>query len=163
MATRRKPLAAQEASPVYRVSPPGDRVYVDTSVWVALLAREAPATALSLWLADAPALCCAQWTELELASAMGIKHRRGELSLNAARTICDVFASMMVYQVQALSVDRADMALARTLCMDMGRGLRAGDALHLAVALGRQCSHFFSLDHQLNRHAQTAGLRLVTL
>jgi predicted nucleic acid-binding protein len=45
----------------------------------------------------------------------------------------------------------------------MSRGLRAGDALHLAVALGRQCSYFFSLDHQLNRHAQTAGLRLVTL
>ena len=45
MATLRKPVAAQEASPVYRVSPPGERVYVDTSVWVALLAREAPATA----------------------------------------------------------------------------------------------------------------------
>lgn len=158
-----KPSQAEEASPAYGARLPGDRVYVDTSVWVALLAREAPAPALNLWLADAPALCCANWAELELASSLGIKHRRGELSLVAARRICDVFASMMVYQVQQLPVQADDMTLARSLCMDMGRGLRAGDALHLAVAMRLQCSHFFSLDHTLNRNAEVAGLRLVTL
>jgi|GEM_PF-119743 predicted nucleic acid-binding protein len=163
MMKRQKPLLAQEASPNYRVVPPGERIYVDTSVWVALLAREAPAAALSLWLAQAPPLCCANWAELELASALGIKHRRGELSLGAARSICDVFASMMVYQVQQVPVHAADVTLARGLCMDMGRGLRAGDALHLAVAMRLQCSHFFSLDHNLNRNAEAAGLHLVSL
>ena len=158
-----KPQLAEEARPAYGARLSGGCVYVDTSVWVALLAREAAAPALNLWLADAPALCCANWAELELASALGIKHRRGELSLAAARSICDVFASMMVYQVQQILVQAVDMTLARSLCMDMGRGLRAGDALHLAVAIRLQCSHFFSLDHNLNRNAETAGLGLVQL
>ena len=114
MVKRQKPLLAEEASPNYRVVPPGERIYVDTSVWVALLAREAPAAALSLWLAQAPPLCCANWAELELASALGIKHRRGELSLAAARSICDVFASMMVYQVQQAPVHAADVTLMRS-------------------------------------------------
>lgn len=163
MASRHRSPTAQEASAPYQVTPEGVLTYVDTSVWVALLAREAPAAALTPWLANAPALCCADWTQLELTSALGIKHRRGELPLIAARAICDVFASMMAYQVREIPLSPTDVSQARALCFEMGRGLRAGDALHLAVATRLKCTHFFSFDHNLNRHAELAGLRLTTL
>lgn len=141
----------------------GELTYVDTSVWIALLAREAPAAALAQWLSTAPPLCCADWTQLELVSAIGIKHRRGDMPLAAALAVCDVFASMMAYQVREVALAPADMALARNLCLDMPRGLRAGDALHLAAAIRLRCSHFFSFDHNLNLHAERAGLRLTRL
>jgi len=79
MTMRRKVSSVQESRAPYQVAPAGDLTYVDTSVWVALLAREAPAAALAQWLATAPALCCADWTQVELASALGIKHRRGDI------------------------------------------------------------------------------------
>jgi len=163
MSMRRKASSVREPGATYRVSPAGDLTYVDTSVWIALLAREAPAAALTQWLATAPALCCADWTQLEMASALGIKHRRGDMPLDAALAICEVFESMMAYQVREFPLTPQDVARARALCLDMGQGLRAGDGLHLAVAMRLECSHFFSFDHNLNRHAERAGLRLTTL
>ncbi len=160
---RRQALTASEADASHPVAPEGPLTYVDTSVWIALLAREAPATALTQWLAGSPALCCADWTQLEMASALGIKHRRGEIPLQAAQSICNLFASMMVHQVREIALGAPDVARARDLCLDMGRGLRSGDALHLAAALRFQCSHFFSFDHNLNRNAELTGLRLTSL
>ena len=46
-------------------------------------------------------LYCADWTQLELASAIGIKYQRGDLSASAVRAICEVFASMTIYQAAA--------------------------------------------------------------
>jgi predicted nucleic acid-binding protein len=163
MASRRQAPAVGEVSAAYRVERAPERVYVDTSVWIALLAREAPAPAVAHWLVQAPQLCCADWTQLELASAIGIKYRRGDLSVSAAQAICEVFASMTIYQVHQAAVTAPDIEHACRLCLDMDRGLRAGDALHLAVAIRLQCSQFFSFDHNLNGKAQQAGLQLVAL
>lgn len=160
---RRPKLTAAEIGESSPVTPARTLTYVDTSVWMALLAREAPASALTQWLAGAPDLCCANWTQLEMASALGIKHRRGEMPLAAAQAICTLFTSMLVHQVREIALGTPDVERARVLCLDMGRGLRSGDALHLAVALRFQCSHFFSFDHNLNRNAELAGLRLISL
>lgn len=70
---------------------------------------------------------------------------------------------MTAYQVHQAAVTAPDREQARLLCLDMDRGLRAGDALHLAVAMRLQCRQFLSFDHNLNRHAQQEGLQLVAL
>ena len=115
------------------------------------------------WLGQTPQVCCSPWTQLELASAVGIKYRRGELALHAAQKVCEVFASMTVHQVSELAVDAVDFQQAASLCRDMDQGLRSGDALHLAVAMRHRCSHFFSFDKNLNRNAHNLGLSLITL
>lgn len=127
------------------------------------MAHEASHLALEKWLLQAQTLCCADWTQLEMASALGIKYRRGEFSMRRAQQICDVFASMLKHQVREIPVVSMDIRKAVESCNHMDSGLRAGDALHLAVALRYQCSHFFSLDKNLNRNAELAGLKLIEI
>ena len=68
------------------------RIYVDSSVWIALLAQEATADALSQWLEnESGVLMTAQWTRTELASAMGIKSRRGELTQDSVHALLNMF------------------------------------------------------------------------
>jgi uncharacterized protein len=52
------------------------------------------------------------------------------------------------------------MASARTLelLQDPGLGLRAGDAVHLAVALHSRCSHLASFDGRMQQAAADLGL-----
>lgn len=137
--------------------------YVDTSVWIAIIAHEASHLALEQWLMQEQTLCCADWTQLEMASALGIKYRRGEFSMRQAQQMCSVFTSMLKYQVREIPVVSMDIRKAVESCNHMDSGLRAGDALHLVVALRYQCSHFFSLDKNLNRNAELAGLKLIEL
>ena len=141
----------------------GSLTYVDTSVWIALIAHEASHLALQQWLVQEQVLCCADWTQLEMASALGIKYRRGEFSMNQAQHMCAVFASMLKHQVREIPVISLDIRNAVESCLHMDSGLRAGDALHLVIALRYQCSHFFSLDKNLNRNAELAGLQLIEL
>jgi hypothetical protein len=60
-------------------------------------------------------------------------------------------------------VERQDFSEAARLCGDPATKMRAGDALHLAVALRCQCEGFLSLDAVLNDNAQRHGLRTISL
>ena len=85
------------------------RIYVDSSVWIALLAQEATADALSQWLEnESGVLMTAQWTRTELASAMGIKSRRGELTQDSVHALLNMFEQWVQGGVQLLSVDSQD-------------------------------------------------------
>ena len=135
--------------------------YVDTSVWLALLGREPGYEVLARWLAEAGALCCADWTQVEMASGLGIKQRRGDIDAPMQQAILAVFDDMLGQNVTVIALMPADVRAAYDLCRDADSGLRAGDALHLAVARRVGCRHFFSLDKTLNRNAVQAGMRLV--
>jgi uncharacterized protein len=137
--------------------------YVDTSVWIALLGRETTAPSIAQWLAQGRQLLTSTWTAVEVASGLGIKVRRGEFAPELAQTMCGAYEKLLVSDVSVITVDNADMQQAQWLCMQTQRGLRAGDALHLALAQRNNCSHFFSLDQTLNRNAQGAGMQLISL
>ncbi|MFM1811933.1 MAG: hypothetical protein RLZZ336_871 [Cyanobacteriota bacterium] len=48
---------------------------------------------------------------------------------------------------------------AAELLQDPGLGLRAGDALHLAVALHSRCTHLASFDGRMQQAAAALGMR----
>jgi hypothetical protein len=135
-------------------------IYLDTSVLVAAHTRE-PHTALAQgWLAGqvADALLVSTWTLVECDSALAIKTRRGELDAPgqaAARADIDALVARLAPVVTATT---SDFERARTLCRDSDRGLRAGDALHLAMALGRKATGLATLDTTLARSAEAHGL-----
>ena len=138
------------------------RVYVDTSVLVAAHTRE-PHTALAqTWLAEQSGsdLIITTWALVECDSALAIKQRRGELNaagqIAASRDI-DHFANRFAPLVTALEDDHQH---ARELCRHAASGLRAGDALHLAVALRLETTHFATLDRVLADNAVRHGMTL---
>ena len=138
------------------------RIYVDSSVWIALLAQEATADALSQWLEnESGVLMTAQWTRTELASAMGIKSRRGELTQNSVQALLNMFEQWVQGGVQLLSVDSQDFVDAAQWCAQVSSGLRGADALHLAVARRHQVSHLATLDHDMARNATRLGLNIL--
>jgi uncharacterized protein len=140
-------------------SPRTRRVYVDTSVWVAVLAHEANAPGLMRDLeAETGQLLSAAWTRTELASALGIKARRKELTQEGVSALLREFDLWVTGGVAIMPVDSSDFGQAALLCENIASRLRAGDALHLSVAKRCLATHLFSLDTDMLDNAKALGM-----
>lgn len=139
-------------------------VYLDTSALVALVANEPSAPALKRWLAgaDATMLCSSDWCVPEAASALSLKVRTGQLDEAQADAAWQAFGAACDSLLQLLSVHAADYATAAQMCRVPQAQLRAGDALHLAVALRSGCEAILAFDRNLNKNARASGLQLIT-
>ena len=140
-------------------------IYVDTSAWVALHVSEVHTVQMQDWLEtqEIGELSCAEWVKTEYASALSLKRRRGDLNAENFTQAHRAFAEICVAGPAWLDVLAEDFLAAAGLCADPQTSLRAGDALHLAVALRSKCEGFLSLDAVLNENARRLGLRLVRL
>ncbi len=138
------------------------RVYVDTSVWVAVLTHEPSAETLMRALeAEAGQLLTAIWTRTELASALGIKARRQELTQARVRLLMQEFGLWVAGGLAAVPVDSMDFLQAARLCEDIDTKLRSGDALHLSVAKRCQATHLLSLDKDMLANASSLGMQFI--
>ena len=142
-----------------RVKP---QTYIDTSVWCAFCFNEIEVPAAKHWLANAELddAATAVWTLTEFASAASQKLRaknRNKASVAQAVKSFDNVVSM----THQFDVMADDFLYAAELCSTSRTGLRAGDALHLAVALRRDCKFLASLDNVMNESAVQLGLKLV--
>jgi hypothetical protein len=135
------------------------RVYVDTSVLVAAHVREPHTGLAQAWLAEqCGSLLLSNWALVECDSALAIKRRRGELdtaSQASAMTAIDAFATRFAPLATPME---ADLQRARMLCRNADSGLRAGDALHLAIALRLGVDQLATLDSVLAKNAAMHGL-----
>lgn len=109
--------------------------YCDASVIVAALTAEPFSLLARRWLDNQPGASLVQsgWTQAEVDSALARKQRSGRLDAvgRARASAAWRVASRSIILAEVLS---ADFALVASL-VDSGPGLRAGDALHLAVVL----------------------------
>ena len=139
-------------------------VYLDTSVLVALVANEANAPSIKRWLADADSasLCSSDWCVPEVASALSLKVRTGQLDEAQADAAWQTFGAACDGLLDLLPVQAADYSTAAQMCRTPQAGLRAGDALHLAVALRSGCDAMLAFDQTLNKNARASGLQLIT-
>ncbi|WP_309683652.1 type II toxin-antitoxin system VapC family toxin [Polaromonas sp.] len=137
-------------------------VYVDVSVWIALLANEPSSPALARWLeAETSPLMTSRWSVVELASALSIKVRRAELTALQAQDLGERFDALVRGEVSLLPLASVDYDQAAALCRNAASGLRAGDALHLAVAQRARASHLMTLDKVMALNAEKLGLQLL--
>ena len=137
-------------------------IYVDTSVVVALLTpEEASPRALDWFAGSRDVLISSDWLITETHSALGLKRRLAGLSEEAWRTALHQFERLLRDGLELHGLDRARFGDAAELLQDVSLGLRAGDALHLAVALHSRCNQLATLDRRLQTAGAALGLKPV--
>lgn len=131
-------------------------LYLDTSLLVAAVTAEPATERVQQWLSDQPAgeLLISDWVSTEFSSALSIKLRTGQLDQAERNRALETFNLLMDQSLRVVAVTRPDFLVAARLADRHEIGLRAGDAIHLAVAL-RLGAVLHTLDRQL---AETAGL-----
>ncbi len=136
---------------------------MDTSALVALVTVEARTAALKQWLRvhDQVLLVSADWCVPEVASALAIKVRSRQLDSDLADEAWNQFGAACDGLLQLTPVAATDFSMAAQMCRLAQSGLRAGDALHLAVALRSQCGALLCFDELLNRNGEASGLALI--
>lgn len=137
-------------------------IYLDTSALVALLTREPATPAVTAWYtANTQPLVAGDWCLVEFASALAAKQRARQLRPAHAKAAHAALETLTAGGLQLLPVSRSAFQQAASLCKPTAKGLRAGDALHLAVALEAGCIALAGLDAAMNASAKAAGLSLV--
>lgn len=139
-------------------------LYVDTSVLVALCTNEAKTADVVRWYADCKdELVSAAWCVTEFASALGLKQRTNQLTADQANGAWVKFERVCANDLQLLPVEAATFHKAATLTMDPATGLRAGDALHLACAIGAGVQGLVSLDTVFAKNAKRIKVKVIPL
>ncbi len=137
-------------------------VYADTSVLVALCVKEPKSAAVARWYAACTdELASAAWCVTEFASALGIKQRTNQITAELAATAWQAFERLCASDLELLPVDPPTFHYAAVLTLDAANRLRAGDALHLAAALGAKAKGMATLDDMLARNAKRLKIKPV--
>jgi uncharacterized protein len=136
------------------------KCYVDTSILVAAHCLEPATGQVQSWLAARrpSELVGCSWLLTEVASALSIKERRGEINRSRHQAIS---SDILVFLAQCVTLEpptENDFEVAATFCHNAASRLRAGDALHLAVALRLKTRYIATLDGVLLENALARGL-----
>lgn len=134
-------------------------IYMDASVIVAALTPEENNDRALTWLERQPrgSLCVSGWVIAEVSSALARKKRTGELTLDERAAVLAKWTALRATTVAAVPVPEDAFEKAAQLIDHPRSVLRAGDALHLAVAyLGGHS--LATLDTQLAEAATRGGV-----
>ena len=134
--------------------------YLDTSAVIPLLMPEPSSASLEGWIHQERDVQISGWTCVETASALGIKVRTKALSTAQAQAALDLLRTTLVPSFAMVPVDDGDIGRAGRLLERFDLGLRAGDALHLAIAQ-RLGTPLVTLDRRLATAAAAVGLEVI--
>jgi hypothetical protein len=138
--------------------------YVDTSALVPAFIREPKSDAVLAWL-ETPGLrlVVSEWAITEFSSAAAIKVRTGEIAPVLAKQARTRFLEFAENHCSIAVPQRAEFRRAAQLAGDVSLKLRAGDALHLAIAEASKAEGILCLDETMAAGAKTMGLNVVSV
>jgi uncharacterized protein len=143
--------------------------YFDTSFVAPLILSESTSAKVEQFIAGLPTgeLALSHWTLVELSSVLAREVRMGGIDAESAREADGEFDKVVMESFVVLAPNARDFHLAKAFVENFETGLRAGDALHLAIAANRRAETFYSLDSTLLRAGRllnlpisSAGIRL---
>jgi predicted nucleic acid-binding protein len=133
-------------------------IYLDTSVLGALFFREPNAVELLALLEKSQdKLVVSAWTLTEMASVGALKERTGRTSPVERAAALAAFHRFVADSLTLVELDPGDFRTAAVLLDAPTLSLRAGDALHLAVAR-RLRAQLFTLDRRQAGAARHYGI-----
>lgn len=134
-------------------------IYLDTSVVVAMLTAEERSDDAIDWFEHCTtSLISSDWLITETHSALALKQRLYGLSSTDGQAAARQFDRLLQAGIELRSLERDRFRQAAELLQNPVLGLRAGDALHLAVALHSRCTHLASFDRRMHDAACRLGL-----
>ena len=134
-------------------------IYLDTSLVVTALTREAATPRVQAWLAaqDPASLSISDWVITEFSSALSIKLRTGQIDAGQRAQAMAMFHRLVAETFTVRPVSAARFRTGAGYVDQYGLGLRAGDALHLAVAAEHGLG-LCTLDQRLAEAGLTLGV-----
>jgi uncharacterized protein len=126
-------------------------LYFDTSFLAPLILPEATSDKIAAFVGRLPAgeFTVSHWTRVEFSSLIAREVRMGGLDGQAATRADARFEAMLDESFSVLLPNADDFGLAKRYLGRFETRLRAGDALHLAVANNHRAGVIYSLDKTL--------------
>jgi predicted nucleic acid-binding protein len=139
-------------------------IYVDTSALVPVFIRESKSEAVIGWLeSSGERLAISEWSLVEFAAAVAIKVRTGQAAASLAKqATARVHEFARTHCVVAVP-GREEFHRAVELAGHGTLMLRAGDALHLAIAASLGAKGILCLDDAMTESAKALGMTAVTV
>ena len=138
--------------------------YLDTSVLVAVLTNEVKTSRVQAWLAqqEPGRLAISEWVATEFSAALSIKLRSGRIDATNRADALAVFARLREDDFTVLPVSAFQFRTAARFADQHARGLRAGDALHLAICSDHGAT-LCTLDRRLSEAGPALGVKTTLL
>lgn len=134
--------------------------YFDTSFVMPLVRPEATSRDIGNFLRQSReiALATSHWTRVEFCSAVARDVRMKILGRLQAKTAISDFEQGVLPSFSLWAVSREDCELARDYLQTFDTSVRAGDALHLAIAANNRAEMIYTLDDRMLRAGLLLGL-----
>jgi predicted nucleic acid-binding protein len=135
--------------------------YLDTSLLVAALTNEAETGRMQAWIgAKTKGLAISDWVTTEFSSALSIKLRAGQIGMTHRADALATFARLSTESFTILPISGVQFHTAARFADQLALGLRAGDALHLAICADHGAT-LCTLDRRLGEAGPALGVKTV--
>ena len=139
-------------------------LYLDTSLLVAALTNESETERMQRWLGQQQRddLAISDWVTTEFSSVLSIKLRAGHIGVAHRADVLATFTRLTTESFTVVPVSRLQFRTAARIVERHMLGLRAGDALHLAICADHGAT-LCTLDRRLGEAGAALGVKTMLL